>query len=97
MLDDFGVNNAGATPGFDGTEKAADGAPTVKRPCMGGGAGRYCAAFEWRLIPNGNILGKLGGGPATFNLWLKSDDTNEGGGIGIVGNRSGILLSALKK
>ena len=46
MRDDFGVNNAGATPGFDGTEKAADGAPTVKRSCMGGGAGRYCAAFE---------------------------------------------------
>ena len=97
MLDDFGVNNAGATPGFDGPEKAADGAPTVKRPCMGGGAGRYCAAFEWRLIPNGNILGKRFWLKLGKRLWLKSDDTNEGGGIGIVGNRSGILLSALKK
>lgn len=41
-------------------------------------------------MPNGNILGKLlpGGGPAALNLWLKSGGTNEGGGVGIVGNGS---------
>lgn len=41
-------------------------------------------------MPNGNILGKLlpGGGPAALNLLLKSGDTNEGGGVGIVGNGS---------
>ena len=99
MCDDFGVNNGGATTGIGGTEKAADGAPTGKRRCLGGGAGRYCVAFGWELIPNGNMLGKLllGGDPAAYNLCLKSDDTNKGGGIGIVGNGSGFLLSDLKK
>ena len=57
-------------------------------------------------MPNGNILGKLlpGGGPAALNLWLKSGGTNEGGGVGIVGNGSkkkinslSLLVSALIK
>ena len=99
MCDDFGVNNGGATPGIGGTEKASDGVPAGKRRWLGDFAGRYSVAFGWGVIPIRNILGNffLGGGPTTLNLWLKSGDTNEGGGIGTVGNGSGILLSGLKK
>ena len=99
MCDDFGVSNGGGIPGIGGTEKAAGGAPTRKRSCLRDGVGWYFVAFGWGSMPNGNILGKLlpGGGPAALNLWLKTGDTNEGGGIGIVGNGSRIFLSHLKK
>ena len=99
MCDDFDVNNGGATPDIAGTKKVADGAPAWKRCCLGDGAERYCVAFGWWLIPDGNKLGELllEGSPAALNLWLKSGDTNEGGVIGIVGKGSGILSYVLNK
>ena len=55
MGNGFGLNIGGPTSDIDGTEKAADGAPTGKRCCLEGGAAlqiETLSKYVFRTVSN---------------------------------------------